>query len=149
MPHSLRELEAKLLKHESRIGTWKRVKAGPFAAHPSPYSEDEIEEVTGPQDYYVPVDTLVEAQGIWFLCPLCFDTNKGSIGTHWVGVGFADRAPPGTFSQNKEGKDSRWSVSGTGLDDLVLTPSIQLDTEHGCKWHGFVGSSGIPPGWAG
>lgn len=35
-------------------------------------------------------------------------------------------------------------AASTGLDDLTLTPSINLDTEEmrpypeACKWHGFV-----------
>lgn len=28
------------------------------------------------------------AQGIWFLCPLCFEKNKGPVGTHMVEVSF-------------------------------------------------------------
>jgi hypothetical protein len=31
----------------------------------------------------------------------------------------------------------RWTVSGTGLADLTLAPSIHLSGP-GCGWHGFV-----------
>lgn len=93
------------------------------------------------------VDTLAEAQGIGFLCPVCFEKNKGPKGTHRVFVTFADRgATDAQGSHNKEGKPSRWVVAGgSGFDDLQLTPSIQLGG--GCNWHGFVGSSGAPPGY--
>lgn len=84
----------------------------------------------------VPVDTLAEAQGIRFDCPLC----RGKCGG--VLVGFVGRAPAGMFSQSSEGKDSRWSVSGTGYHDLTLSPSIWNDKQGAskgrCSWHGFV-----------
>lgn len=101
------------------------------------------------------VDILTEADHIMFLCPLCFEKNGGSIGTHSVMVSFAGRnIPDDVGSRDSTGKPSRWTiVSGTSLDDLVLSPSILLDAsrppEQGCHWHGFVGSSGIPPGHAG
>lgn len=92
------------------------------------------------------VDTLAEAQGIWFLCPVCFTKNGGAIGTHSVDVTFEGRgATEKQGSHDHTGKPSRWNVSGTGYDDLVLTPSILL-TPPGCGWHGFIGSSGVPPG---
>ena len=131
------------MRAEMRTETWTRVKAVPFAAHKGPYSEDEYETVTGPRVYYVPVDNLSAAQGLWFNCPKCHATCG-----HSVCVGFDGRGtPPGTFSQGKDGKDSRWRiVGGSGLDDLQLAPSIQL--LGGCNWHGFVGTSGVPPGEA-
>ena len=80
------------------------------------------------------VDTLAEAQGISFLCPACFVKNGGRAGTHLLHVGFHDRGLLSyQSSQNKEGKPSRWSVEGTGIEDLTLKPSIDC----GC-WHGFV-----------
>lgn len=100
------------------------------------------------------VSTLVEADLIMFLCPLCFEKNGGNVGTHSVMVSFAGRSfsdEAGTRDSN--GTPSRWTASGVGLDDLVCTPSILLDAsrppEQGCHWHGFIGSSGIPPGHAG
>jgi hypothetical protein len=94
------------------------------------------------------VDTLAEAQGIWFLCPLCFTKNGGSVGTHSVDVTFEGRgAADDQGSHDSTGKPSRWSVSGTCMDDLCLAPSILL-AGPGCGWHGFVGNSGVPPGEA-
>lgn len=101
------------------------------------------------------VATLAEADQIDFLCPLCFEKNGGPVGTHMVMVSFAGRdIPDEAGSRGTDGKPTRWAVSGTGLDDLVLTPSIALNQSapaesNVCRWHGFVGSSGIPPGHAG
>lgn len=100
------------------------------------------------------VTTLAEADGIMFLCPACFAKNGGAVGTHSVLVTFANRnVPDDAGSRSADGKPTRWAASGTNLDDLVLTPSILLDAsqkpEDGCHWHGFVGSNGVPPGYAG
>lgn len=108
-----------------------------------------------PERYeFRPVDTVAEADQVSFLCPLCFEKNGGPKGTHSVMVTFEGRnVPDEAVSRDHTGKQSRWAVSGSSLDDLVLTPSILLDASreptHGCHWHGFVGSSGIPPGYAG
>lgn len=86
-----------------------------------------------------------EAHGLWFNCPCQQCKGEGSA----VLVGFHGRGAPEdsySLSCGSNGQPTRWTVSGTGLDDLVLTPSIQT---HGrCNWHGFVGSSGVPPGEA-
>lgn len=90
---------------------------------------------------------LAEAHGIWFDCPCPKCQAPGAHEMHIV-IGFAGRgAPDDSLSIGSDGKPSRWNVAaGTGLDDLQLTPSIQL--LGGCNWHGFVGSSGVPPGEA-
>lgn len=100
------------------------------------------------------VSTVAEADHVSFLCPLCFARNGGAVGTHSVFVSFAGRAfPEEAGSRDSDGKPSRWNASGAIIEDLVLTPSILLDAERspdqGCHWHGFVGSSGVPPGHAG
>jgi hypothetical protein len=101
------------------------------------------------------VASLAEADMITFLCPACFEKNGGPVGTHSVLVTFAGRnVPDDAGSRNSKGEPSRWAIAGgSSLDDLVLTPSILLDAERpaaeGCHWHGFVGSSGIAPGYAG
>jgi len=93
------------------------------------------------------VDTLPEADGVFFLCPLCFQANGGPVGTHGVLLPFSN-APAGAYPmKNAAGMEPRWSASGTSLDDLVCTPSIQL-LGGGCAWHGFIGSNGVPPGEA-
>jgi hypothetical protein len=83
------------------------------------------------------VNTLAEAHGIFFLCPLCFEKNGDPVGTHGVicwFCGVADTISP---------KPGRWQPSGTGIDDLTLngcpgkTRSVQL-LGGGCQWHGYV-----------
>lgn len=92
--------------------------------------------------YTIPVNSLSEAQGIWFLCPKCFVQNKGNIGTHMVDVTFAGRgALDSQGSHGNDGKPTRWVVSGTDFSNLTLQPSVLL--EGGCAWHGFVTQGNI------
>jgi hypothetical protein len=94
-------------------------------------------DVAGPREYTIPVTTIGEAQGVEFLCPVCFVKNGGAVGTHWCGVTFAGRgATDDQGSHNREGKPSRWQVSGTDFTDLTLQPSIDLTPA--CSWHGFI-----------
>lgn len=72
------------------------------------------------------VNDLSEAQGLMFLCPHCGCTQQ---------MTFRDRGVQDhQGSHNREGLPSRWSVAGTGIEDLTLTPSI----DSGCGWHGFI-----------
>ena len=97
------------------------------------------------------VNAVVEAHGVRFLCPKSFAKNGGSKGTHSVYIFFKGSPYSG---RNTAGQEVRWEVvGGTTIDDLQLTPSIQEQDEglppgHQCNWHGFVGSSGVPPGHA-
>lgn len=99
------------------------------------------------------------AQGVTFQCPSCAvgkprgePDGRGFAGVHYVRVCFANPrnaevAPP-AFDENP-----RWEMSGSGLDDLTLEPSINCDippseeeqrwyAEHPeavrCTWHGWV-----------
>lgn len=83
------------------------------------------------------VAALADAQGVWFLCPLCFQKNGGKAGTHMVMCWFRDRGVPNDVTPGP----ARWAVSGTSLADLTLSPSIQL--LGGCNWHGFVVAGAI------
>ena len=132
----LRDLEARFMKswiehHEP--GAWVNGVMSPDGVH----------------RYRKEVSTLAEADCIDFLCPLCFAKNSGAVGTHGCMVSFAGREiPDGCGSVNSKGEPSRWTISGgSTLDDLQLTPSILLGGP-GCGWHGFIGSSGVPPGEA-
>jgi hypothetical protein len=92
-------------------------------------------------DTFHEVETVAEADGVWFLCPKCFVANGGSVGTHWVCILW--KVGPG----ERFNRGVRWKFEGgTSLSDLSLSPSIQ--THGGCAWHGFVGWSGVPPGSA-
>lgn len=96
--------------------------------------EARFYRITAP-GHRLEVDTLAEAQGVLFLCPACFKTNNGPIGTHSVMTWFRDRGVP----DDEVPRPGRWQVasSSTGLDDLTLTPSVLLPGP-GCGWHGFV-----------
>lgn len=123
-------LEAELVRHERRQDTWTMRR---------PDGTDA--DVTGPRDFIISVAAIAEAQGVCFLCPLCFAANGGAIGTHSVicwsrSRGIADDVHPGP---------GRWSLHGSGIDDLTLDAdppggarSVLLTS--GCGWHGFVNS---------
>ena len=97
--------------------------------------------IVGPREHRIDVDTLAEAQGIRFLCPLCFKKNCGVVGTHGVDVSFSGRGvPDGAGSHNAAGLPSRWGVTGASFEDLTMTPSILTS---GCGWHGFVNNGEI------
>ena len=80
-----------------------------------------------------PVDTLQEADGVWFLCPSCYIRNQGGRGTHGV-IYWRTHVP-----EEIEPGPVRWSFAGTGIDDLTLHPqntNSQLREE--CQLHFFV-----------
>lgn len=89
-------------------------------------------------EYQVIVDTIEEAQGLRFLCPVCYVTNGGAIGTHSVVCWSVSRGVPDYISPGP----GRWRITGTGLADVSLmeepqrSRSVQLIS--GCCWHGFV-----------
>lgn len=133
MQYPLRQLEGKLIKHHF-------VEAGP--GHGRTLPDGTIQWGGFQVSAFHPVEALVEADGVQFLCPHCFEKDGHSIQVFFEGCDL----PPGIGS-NMKGAPVRWKASGTNLDDLILTPSIQI---HGpCNWHGFIGSSGIKPGHAG
>jgi hypothetical protein len=74
------------------------------------------------------------ADGICFVCPLCYLANDRSvIGVHSI-ICWSPRVPldvvPGP---------GRWELQGTSLDDVSLVaPSSSVKLEGGCAWHGFV-----------
>jgi hypothetical protein len=83
------------------------------------------------------VRRLADAARVMFLCPACFVKNNGPVGTHSIAIDFQGREMPDHLvMRNASGHAVRWNVSGSGFDDLSLTPSIQL--LGGCNWHGFV-----------
>ena len=68
---------------------------------------------------------------------MCFQQNGGAVGTHLCSVTFEGRgAQDHHGSHGKDGKPTRWSVSGTGFSDLTTSPSILLTA--GCNWHGYI-----------
>ena len=81
------------------------------------------------------VDTLAESDGIWFLCPKCFQAKGDNIGVHGMICWFTGKVP-----KDAEPGPGRWNPSGTGLDDLSFTGpgAYSVKLEGGCDWHGFV-----------
>lgn len=89
------------------------------------------------------VETLAEADGVEFLCPKCFRSNKNSrVGVHTIICWFVGKVPnwlsPGP---------GRWIPSGTSLEDLTFVkdkdhPRCSVQLLAGCKWHGFVANGG-------
>lgn len=76
------------------------------------------------------VDSFDEADGVIFDCPAC-------AGDHPILV-WSSKAPPG-LAADMDGK--RWTMTGTGLHDLTLSPSVLLLS--GCRWHGVVTSGEV------
>ena len=71
--------------------------------------------------------TIDTAQGIMFDDP----TGSGGVLAWFRGRGVPDDAFPGP---------GRWTPTGTGFDDLSLTPSIDLSCggKYPDRWHGWV-----------
>jgi hypothetical protein len=82
---------------------------------------------------YRMVDALEEADGLDFLCPLCFTTNSGRVGTHHV-ICWRPHVP-----QTTNPIPGRWEFKGTGYGDLTLVAgSSSILLMSGCRWHGYI-----------
>ena len=127
---TLRELEGQFLRYRQESG-----------------EEMFARGVDKPTFFLEHVSALGEAHGIRFICPKSFAVHGGRVGAHSVQVYFAGSPVPSHIGLNQKGDAVRWNVSGTSLDDLSLSPSIQ-EQDSICGWHGFVGSSGVPAGSA-
>lgn len=89
------------------------------------------EEKTVPREWTEEVKTLAEAQGIRFICPLCY-----AKGGHSVSITFINRGVRDDHGSQSEEGPSRWQVTGTNFEDLSTQPSIHLIG--GCGWHGYI-----------
>jgi hypothetical protein len=95
-------------------------------------------KIVEPGKLHQEVDVLTDAQGVWFLCPKCFEANgRNNIGVHGVICWFRDRGVPDT----EDPRPGRWVVSGSSYTDLSLSPSILLTS--GCGWHGYVTNGNV------
>lgn len=138
----LRDLDPWFIRYKTVIKTWERVIGDPLTWK----AGDPTETVTGPREEMDRVETLAEAQGIFFRCPKCVsrsdEPNAEGLRVaqgHYLQVTFADRGvEPQQGCHGKNGEPTRWNVSGTGFDDLTTTPSILL--YGGCEWHGYITS---------
>ena len=90
------------------------------------------ERRTEMRERQIEVATLSEAQGLRMRCPVCKN--------HGLAVAFAGRGVLDHHgSQNRDGKPSRWQVSGTGYGDLTLHPSVDCTSPQSPNcWHGWV-----------
>jgi hypothetical protein len=132
------DLQARFLKYEMRVEKRRRVKPEVIATRSAgPYNDEDFFEDEGPVEYASTVDALADADGVWFLCPLCYAANNGSIGTHGVICWFVDKVP-----DSVPPKPGRWTPTGTSLHDLTFVPSAgrshSVLLTAGCAWHGFV-----------
>lgn len=91
----------------------------------------------GERDIHVgdpPDVTLEQADGVMFLCPVCFTGNNGRVRTHRV-ICNRPRVPQ---SPDRVGP-GRWEFQGSGLHDLSLVAgSSSVLLEGGCRAHFFV-----------
>lgn len=95
----------------------------------------EVRTEPNPGVYLITVEKLEDADGVMYLCPLCFKNNGGPVGTHRVLNWFVGRVP-----KDADPKPGRWIPHGTGLHDLTFVgpSSTSVLLAGGCNWHGFV-----------
>lgn len=77
--------------------------------------------------------SIADADGLMFLCPVCYMANGGPVGTHVV-VCWRPRVPlsvsPGP---------GRWEFDGDSLDNLSLVAgSSSIKLTGGCNAHFYV-----------
>lgn len=143
---NLVDLQPQFVRYETRIEDYEVI-AGEASTWRERGCPTEI--VNGPREYMAHVESLVEAQGIWFLCPKCYagnihrlppgatDVEGAGIGVHQVQVTFEGRGvKDDQGSHGTDGKPTRWNVSGTGYVDLTTAPSILVGPT--CGWHGYI-----------
>jgi hypothetical protein len=123
----LTDLDPKFIRHQR-----EHHEAGESAS-------GSIYATAGESDVMVTVGTLGEAQGVRFLCPACFAKNGGKVGTHMVVCWSRSRGVP----DDVDPKPGRWTLDGTGMDDLTLNGDPPGNARSvlllgGCGWHGFI-----------
>jgi len=84
-------------------------------------------------DHADEIENLAEAEGMIFLCPACFWSNRGAVGTHSMIV-WRPSVPRDVFPG-----PGRWDFAGSGYADLTLhAPSASVQITGGCKAHFFI-----------
>jgi hypothetical protein len=116
---------------------------GVIARLTDPWFEAQFMRCTTAAGWHL-ADELRGSDGLWLWCPCGYgkpDYPIDGARPHAVIVSFsnpigAPPAPPAAGSQSRNGGPSRWTMSGTGLADLTLSPSVAVGTPE-C-WHGFI-----------
>jgi len=79
------------------------------------------------------VETVEAADGIRFLCPVCFQRNNGPVGTHSI-LCWRPRVPADIYPA-----PGRWEFQGGSFDDLTLVAgSSSILLQGGCNAHFFI-----------
>lgn len=100
--------------------------------------------------------TFAEAQGLFLWCPCGYgeldkegkeryplDLSLNCGRPHGILIPFANppsgvQLPPEHGPKSRDGSTHpRWTVSGSGLHDLTITPSIAVGSDPEC-WHGWI-----------
>jgi hypothetical protein len=104
------------------------------------YGKDPECNVVSPHtehEWWLPCE-LPSADGVQFLCPVCFVANGGAVGTHSI-VCWRPRVPVGV-----EPGPGRWEFQGTGLADLTLVAgSSSVALRGGCAAHFHIRDGAI------
>lgn len=85
------------------------------------------------------------AQGLFLWCPCAYPNDKRA---HGLIIPFTNprNAPELPPEHGPKVPDSdfhpRWVMSGTGLDDLTLMPSVNVGPPCSC-WHGFINNGEV------
>lgn len=93
------------------------------------------------------VASIDDAQGIRFLCPVCYAANDGPIGTHMVCCWSRSRGVPNDALPGP----GRWQLLGSNFEDLTLgaekdsTASVKLPGADGDHAHFHIASGLIVP----
>ncbi len=95
-------------------------------------------------------DSIEGAQGIFFWCPCGHGKGEYPIEggrPHGVLLPFKNPrnapVPPDSFNLQSDGRTPRWTMTGNGLEDLTLTPSVAIGKPE-C-WHGYITGGGVLP----
>lgn len=104
----------------------------------------EIEESKS----YRYLDGIEGAQGLFLWCPCGYGKAEFPLDggrPHGLLLPFRNPrgapVPPDSFNRQQDGRTPRWEMSGSGLHDLTLQPSVATGKPE-C-WHGYITAGAI------